>query len=159
ADDDIRPVHVILEVLEGYRSAFEYLREFHGAFKRPVRDEDRRYSRAPQMLRRELSHLAGANDHHDFARQGAEDLPGQLDRGIAARTRRLRDARFAAHTLGDSKRAAHQRAEIHADCAGIAGDAVRFLHLPQNLRLTDHHGVEARCNAEDVADRISIPEA
>src|SRR5437867_558580 len=139
-------------------SPFEYFREFNRSLERSIRDKNRRDSSTPQMLRGKLTHFARADDHHDFARQGTKDLSRQLDGRIADGNGRLRNARLTPDTLGNSESAAHQCAEVHADGAGIACDAVGFLHLAENLRLADHHRVETRRNAENVTDRIRVPE-
>ena len=71
------------------------------------------------MARGELAHLARADDQHRFALEVAEDLAGQLDRGVAHRDGATRRSRSRADALGDAEGAgedvveqAVQRAEL-----------------------------------------------
>ena len=71
----------------------------------------------------------------------------------------MRDSGLAADFLGDGECAVHQRAQVHADRSGVRGDSIGFFDLAQNLRLADHHRIEAGRDPEDVTDRVGIPEA
>ena len=57
----------------------------------------------------------------------------------------------AAHLLGHRKRALEQLVERGAQSACVRGGAYRVFHLTQNLRLAQHHGIEAAGDAEGVA--------
>src|SRR5262249_32225977 len=49
-----------------------------------------------------------------------------------------------------------QAVEERTDHVVCAGDRMRFLHLSENLRLSDHQRVQPRCDAEQMASDIEI---
>jgi hypothetical protein len=53
-----------------------------------------------------------------------------------------------AHFLGDRERALEQLVQRAAERARLVGLAHRLLHLAQDLRLAEHHRVEAGGDAE-----------
>ena len=128
---------------------------FLGAFPRPVRDEDALGAGAVQVLRRQLAHLARADDHHRMALQRAENLARQFHRRVADRDRHLPDAGLRAHSLGDAESARENLFEQPADRAFGLGDRVGALELAQNLRLADHHRIEAGRHAEKMLNRLA----
>ena len=58
-----------------------------------------------------------------------------------------------AHFLGDRERALEQLVQRGAERAGLVGLAHRLLHLAEDLRLAEHHRVEAAGDAERMARR------
>ena len=55
------------------------------------------------MARGQFAHLPRPGDEHRLALQIAEDLPGQLHRGIAHRDGAAPDAGLGANALGDAE--------------------------------------------------------
>src|SRR5207253_1194644 len=153
------PIHMIREMFKRHRSAFKHLRQFDCPLECPIRHEDRRHAIALEMLRGKLSHLACADDHDRLACQISEYLPGQFDRRITDRYGGLRYPGFTANFLRYGKRAIHQGTQVHSDGAGIGRNAIRFLHLAENLWLSDHHRIETGRDAKDMPDGVDIPEA
>ncbi len=47
-----------------------------------------------------------------------------------------------------------QAAQLLADCAGLLGLAKGVLELAENLRLAEHHRIQAACDPEYVPDRL-----
>ncbi len=82
----------------------------------------------------------------------AEHLQGQLDGRRAHAHRALADGRLGAHALADLERVPEQAVEDDTGAATLAGELIGSLHLRHDLRLADHHGVEARGDAEQVGD-------
>ena len=114
----------------------------------------RTLARAPDvhhLARRELAHLAGADEQHRAVAQLAEDLPRELDgdvrdgHGVAA------DRGLGARALRRGDRAVAQRVQHRAEAARLLRGLVRLLHLAEDLRLAEHHRVEAGGHAEGVA--------
>ena len=137
------------------RRALEELGHLDGALVRAIGDEDVRAAGAAQVARGEFAHLAGAHDHDGAVVERAEDLARQFDGGIADRDRHLADAGLGAHALGDAEGAGHQAIQPAAERAAILGRGVGGLELSQNLRLADHHGIQAGGDAEEMVDGVA----
>jgi len=107
-----------------------------------------------EMAGREFAHLAGADQQNMLALQRTENLLGQLDGhgsdGYGGGT----NGSLAADTLGDRECASQQGVQLGMNSAHGAGQRVGFLHLSQDLWFAHYHGIQARSNAEDVADGI-----
>jgi hypothetical protein len=61
------------------------------------------------------------------------------------------DLGSGAHLLGHRERTLEQLVKRAAQHPGFVGHADRRLHLAQDLRLAEHHRIEARCDAKGVA--------
>ena len=57
--------------------------------------------------------------------------------------------------LATLKERRHQAVEPAADRAAILGRGVGGLELSQNLRLADHHGIQAGSDAEEVVNGVA----
>src|SRR5882724_10999960 len=68
------------------------------------------------------------------------------------------DSGVAAYLLRHRERALEEFVEERSECAGGLGDAGRLLHLAQDLRFADHHGVEAGGDAERVPHGFAMRE-
>ena len=115
-----------------------------------------RAAAAHEMLRRQLAHLARAHEQHVLVLQLAEDLARQLDRDVGDGDRVATDARLRAHALGRGQRAIAQRVEGRAQGARLLRRLVGLLDLPEDLRLADHHRLQAGRDAEGVADGLRV---
>ena len=140
-------------VLDG--RALEQLRHFDGALLGAVGDEDVRGAGAAQVPGRQFAHLAGADDHDGAVVERAENLARQFHGGVADRDRHLSDAGFGAHALGHAEGAGQQAFQPSAERAAILGGGVGGLELAQDLRLADHHGIQAGGHAEEVMDGVA----
>ncbi len=103
----------------------------------------------------EFAHLAGADDDEPFFREVLEDLLRE-----ARGHRRYRDVLLAERGRGvdalrDGEGLLEQPVEDAARGARGLGGEVGVLHLPDDLRLAEDHGVQARRHAEEVADRVA----
>ena len=113
-------------------------------------------ARAPSphhLARRELAHLARAHQQHRAAVQLAEDLGRELDRDVRQRDGVPADRRLAAGALRRGDRAVAQAVQHRAEAARLLGRLVGVLHLAEDLRLAEHHRVEAGRHAERVPHR------
>jgi hypothetical protein len=109
------------------------------------------------MLRGELAHLAGAQHQDRASRQRVEDLAGQLDGRVADGYGRLADGGLVADPLAHLEALAEQLVEDAARSAVAEGVVVGLLHLPEDLRLAEHHRVERGDHSEQVADhRVTL---
>ena len=143
------------EVLERHRRAAEVARQLDGAVERAVGDHHVADAVAEQMARRQLAHLAGADQHRGLVLETVEDRARQLDRRRADRHRAAGDAGLGAHPLGDRERLVEPAVQHRAGGADAGGAGVELLQLAEDLRLADHHRVEARGDAEEMADRVA----
>ena len=105
-----------------------------------------------QMRRRQRAHRSGA-DH----RGGATGQPGQAGAGHVERHRHHRragrvDTRLAVHALADRQRALREFVQGAADGVIGLGGGIGAAHLTQDLLFTDHRGVQARGDGEQVLD-------
>ena len=104
-----------------------------------------------QMARREFAHLTCANDKNILPLQRAENLFGQLHRNRRDRNRGRPHGGLRTHSLGHGKRTGKELIQLSAHRTHGAGCSVSLFHLPKNLGFTDHHRIQARSHAEDVA--------
>src|SRR6267154_1112255 len=93
----------------------------------------------------------------DSARSSVR-LATAMPRGCCHRDDVGADSGVAAHLLRHRERALEEFVEERSECAGGLGDADRLLHLAQDLRFADHHGVEAGGDAERVPHRFAVRE-
>ena len=125
-----------------------------GRRQRPARDRDLPDTLRPQVDARELRHLARAEDEDAQPRQVAEDLPGELDGGVADRDGALGEAGFVAHALADRERGVEEPMGHGAREAEVARRGVGRLDLTEDLRLSDDERIEAGGDAEEMARRV-----
>ena len=126
---------------------------------RAVGDGQRRAVRA-QRARRQLGHLAGADDQHAPPVEAAEHLARELDRHRADRHRVARDRGLAPHAPRDAERALRSRRSGSAPAVPVLhGGVVRLLDLPQDLRLADDQRIQAGGDAEQVVHRLGVARA
>mmetsp|Transcript_53732 Transcript_53732/g.126531 ORF Transcript_53732/g.126531 Transcript_53732/m.126531 type:complete len:410 (-) Transcript_53732:254-1483(-) len=101
-----------------------------------------------------VDHLACADEQHAPVGQVVEQLLGQAHGrgreadGVAA------DLGAAAHLLGHRKAALEHLVQRGAQRAGAVGLAHGGLHLAEDLRLAEHHGVQPRGDAEGMARSV-----
>src|SRR5271165_6361054 len=155
-DDNVGVRNRLVELLERNCLAIELFGQRYGALVSPIGNVDLRGSMCNQMARGELAHLPRSDQVNALALQVAEDLFRQIDRDGCDRHRRSRDGRLVAHTFCDSESAGQQRVELRIDRSDGARRGISFLHLPQNLRLTNNHRIETGSNAENVPNRIAL---
>jgi hypothetical protein len=67
-----------------------------------------------------------------------------------------RDLRLGPHSLGDGEGVGEQRVQRRPDRLARLGQRERVLHLAEDLRLADHHGIQAGRDAEGVTDRVVL---
>ena len=130
--------------------------ELGGALGRAIRDRDAGESRAAQRDERRLDHLAGADQQRALVLERLEDLTGEIDRDARHRDRPRGDLRLAAHALGGREGAGEEAVQQRTARAGLGREAVRLLHLTEDLRLADHQRVDRRRDAEHVAHRVVV---
>src|ERR1700760_1734052 len=94
------------------------------------------------MTSRLFAHFAGA-DHQDLlAFERAENLTGELHRDGGYGDGGVADLGLGAHPLGDHEGTLQDLIQMTADGSSGTGRKVAALHLAQNLRLSNDHGVK-----------------
>src|SRR5437660_12377288 len=78
--NDIGVVRCLKQQLKGDGAAAKALRQFHGALKGTVADDDVAGSMGDQVPRRQLGHFAGAHEVDSLVLQRSNNLLRQLDR-------------------------------------------------------------------------------
>ena len=103
-----------------------------------------------------LAHLARAHEENAPADEPGEDLLRQLDGGERDGHRMPRDLRLRPHLLRHGEGLREQRVEGGPDRLARLGEGERVFHLPQDLRLAEHHRVEARGDAKRVPNGLAL---
>ncbi len=156
ADHEVGELQVAPEILERHGRTVELARELDGAIERAVREHQRADAVRLEMPRDELRHLARADQHRGLVRERLEDLQREVDRDRADGDAPRRDAGLGAHALRDRERLVEDAVEDGAGRARLGGEVVEALQLAEDLRLADHHRVEARRHAEEMADGVAV---
>ena len=102
----------------------------------------------------ELDHLAGADEQEPLRADRRKDPLGELHRRGSHRDGRAADVGLRADVLGDGERALEKAVQHKPQRSGGFGIAHRLLHLAQDLRLAQHHRVEAGRHPERVRHRL-----
>ena len=124
------------------------------AFQRAVGDGDVLGRARREMHRIEFDHLARADEQHVLFGDAREDALGQPDRGGGHRHQVRADLGLGAHVLGHRESALEQFVQQETQRAGLLGLAHRLLHLPEYLRLAQHHRIQAARHAERMLHRL-----
>jgi len=111
---------------------------------------------ASEVGRGELDHLACADQQHSLLGEARKYPAGELHCGSRHRDDVGTDTGIAAHFFRHRKRALEKLVEKCPERAGRLGDANRLFHLAEDLRLADHHGIEAGGDAECVSNRFAL---
>ncbi len=156
ADNDVGSLQQRGQIREARRDATHFPGELLRVRAAAVRDQELGGSACPQLPRRKLGHLAGAEQEHRAAGQVAQDLPRHLDRQRGDRDGATGNGRLGAHPLGGGERRRHGAGQGRSAGAGLERARMRGLDLPLDLRLADHHRVEAGRDAEQVRQRVVL---
>ena len=108
------------------------------------------------MVGGELAHLPGAHEQDGAPRERGENLLGQLDGRERDGNGMTPDLRLRAYPLGDGERLAKQGVEGGPHRLRRLGQRERVLHLAKDLRLAQHHRVEAGGDPKDVPHGIAV---
>jgi hypothetical protein len=104
----------------------------------------------------ELDHLAGADEEQPRVGERGKDALRELDRRGRHGDRRAADVRLRAHVLRHRERALEQPVEDQAQRTGGLSAAHRLLHLAEDLRLAEHHRIQAAGDAKSVRHRAIL---
>ena len=160
ADDDVGAAGGLVKLVE-----FDYFRR-HTAFERvgqasrsiggSVAHKDRAGSLLDEVPSGQFAHLARAHQENGAALERSEDFARQVDghRGDGNGIRS--DAGLGADFLGGSKGALQKVLQLPGHRARSTRDGEGLFYLPQNLRLANHHGIEAGGHAEQVVHRFFV---
>ena len=107
------------------------------------------------MRGHQLDHFAGTDEQNVQLGQVFEQLPGQSHRRGGHADGVRADLGGGAHFLGHRKRALEHLVQGGTQRAGRVGFTHGLLHLPQNLRLAQHHRVQAAGDAEGMPCRCA----
>ena len=110
----------------------------------------------PQVDAGQFRHLPRAQDQHVESGEIPEDFFRERDRRVAHRHGAFAESRLGSHALADGERAVEQAVGQRAGVLEGARRREGVLHLPQDLRLADHHRVQAGRHAEGVADGLGV---
>ena len=100
----------------------------------------------------QFDHFASTNEQDALTGHRFKNPLGQMHAGGSHRDNVGADGRRAAHLLGNREGALKQLMQLRTQRACLLCRAHRILDLPKNLRLTDHHRVQAAGHPESMAD-------
>ena len=109
-----------------------------------------------EVRRAQLDHFARADKQHIDLAQVFKQLSCQSNGSRRHADAVCADFGGAAHLFGNGKRALEHLMQGGAQCADFTRRAHRVFHLPQDLRLAQHHGVEATGDAKRMACGLFI---
>src|SRR5882672_4827777 len=157
-NDDVVFRQALGQVAQLDRLRVETARKGFGPFQRAVRHRHAARLLRGEMSRGKLDHLARADQQHFLFGEARKYPAREPHRGGGHRDDVGADSGVAAYLLRYRKRALKEFVEERSERAGRLGDASRLLHLAQDLRFADHHGVEAGGDAERVAYGFAVGE-
>ena len=103
-----------------------------------------------QVVGHALAHLPRAQQHQLAAREGAQTVGGQADRGLRQRRDAPADGRLRPDPLADLEGVAEQPRQPGSGRPLVAGPLPGGADLAQDLALAQHHRLQARGHAEQV---------
>ena len=109
------------------------------------------------MPGRQFAHLAGPDQEDLLPLKRTEYLLRQIDGNRGHRNRGTADLSLAAHPFRNAKGILQQLVEAGLCRSDRLRDRIGFLHLAQNLRLADHHRVQARRHAKKMPHGVLLP--
>ncbi len=102
-----------------------------------------------------LGHFAGADDQHLLVVEPLEDLAGEIADGHAGNAHPpLMQRGFVGDAPGHAHRGLKDAVGHRAGAVALLGQFVGLLDLRQDLRLAQHHAVEAGRHGEQVPHRV-----
>ena len=102
------------------------------------------------MRRAELDHLARADEQNGLLRHRREDPLRHPDASRGHGDRVRADVGVRADLLGDGEGSLEELVQHRPQGAGVLGGADGLLQLAKDLRLAEHHRLQAARNAERV---------
>ncbi len=122
-----------------------------GPLEMPVQHGDRSGALVAEVSQRLLGHLAGPDHQRLLVGQPLEDLAGEIGHRHAGHAEPPAvDGRFIAHPPGDAQGRLERRVQQRAGRVVLGRRLVRLLHLGQDLRLAQHHALQAGGHGEQV---------
>src|SRR5882672_6595718 len=142
-NDDVVFRQALGQVAQLDRLRVEAARERFGPLQRAVRHRHPARLLRGEVGRGELDHLACTDQQHFLLGEARKYPACELYRSRRHRDDVGADTGIAAHFFRHGKRALEKLAEKRPEGTGGLGDANGLFHLAEDLRLADHHRIEA----------------
>ena len=160
ADDDVGAAGSVVELAVvdhlGDNSALKLRCHAAGALGGSIADQDGSGALLHKVARGDLAHLSGAYEENCTPFKRAKDFSRKIDcdggdgDGIGS------DSGFATRFFGGGKGALQKMLKLAGDGSRGARDGKGFFDLAENLRLANHHGIEAGGHAKEMADSFLV---
>lgn len=150
-DQDIRLRQMGFQIGQPDAEAPDALGQRHGAAHIAIGDDDASDALGVQVPGAQADHLAGADQERGMVVKIGEDAPREVGCDGGDRYRLRADEGIGPDPLGGGEAAGEQSIQSMPDMAVLERERVGLLELAQDLGLADHHGVEARRDAQQVA--------
>ena len=122
-----------------------------GAFGGAVHNHHIARPRLPQVAERLGRHLAGTDEQHPFVVKALKNPAGEIGHSDTGNREPLAtDRGFTGHPFGGAEGRLEHLSGERAGRLILLGERPGLLDLRHNLRLTEHHAVEACGNAEEM---------
>ena len=139
------------EVVERRRPRVESCREVARPGRSAIDDHDVPRARRPKIPQRLRGHLAGTHEQHPLVVEPLEHTAGKIGDGHARdRDPLTAQRRLRRHPLRRTERRLKHAGRERTGGLAVLGDGPRLLDLREDLRLAEHHAVEAGRHAKQV---------
>ena len=155
-DDDVGERELLGQAVEAHDLTAEAFGERARAVGVAVGDEDRAGALARECLRGELARLAGAEDDHVAVAERAEQRGREVDGDGGQAHAAGADRGLRAHELAGRERGREEAVDERARDPRGERRLVRAPHLSLDLGLAEHHRLEARGHAEELARGVAV---
>src|SRR5262249_28590950 len=150
---DVMAGNIVGQIVERLRHAFEARGKLVRSLDGAVGKRGGTGPLSGKVRGGQFDHLAGADKENLLLRDAGIDALGDLHRSRRHRYRRFADLGVAAYLFGDVERLLEQLVQHQPERPSRLRGAHRLLHLTQDLRLTQDHGIEPARYAESMLDR------
>ena len=155
-DDDIGRDEVLIEPVKRRRFTAKFFGQFDGFRGVAIAEQQLAEFQIGEVTQHEGRHFPRADVENGLVVEVIENPLGVVDRHARDAEPATADRGLGHHLLADGDGPLEQGIEQRAGRGHLTGDVVGFAHLPENLRLTQHHRIERRRDVEQMADRHAV---
>jgi hypothetical protein len=153
ADHHVRPQEPVLHPFEGQPLTGERGCQGLGVLEGAIDHQHLRGPRGDEVLPRELGHLPGAHQQHRLPVEAVEDVARHLHRRGGHGGRGPPEVGLGPDPLRAPEGRSADAGQLAPGSAEPLGLLEGVLHLAEDLRLAEHHRIEARRHPEEMEHR------
>src|SRR6267142_3845672 len=149
---DVVHCQLLGHIVEGDRLPLVAGGQFLAAFQRAIGKSRVARLFGGKVRGTEFDHFAGSDEQHFLLAYARKNAFGDLYRGGGHRHRVSADLGLGAHFFRHRERRLEKLVKHGAERASMLGGLHRIFHLPEDLRLAQHHGIQPARHPERVRD-------